>query len=275
MPCYCLYRTTSKQPSTCSDCLVVRSFYVDSLNSVAPCTEGTVAISEENNYYACKDCDYVITLDYDSDVFASVALDANEDLVFTFKPGVDTTKYYQISYNVDCPCSVLSSSGWVRVQPKNECAGVSCSENRVCSPISGLCIAQRQAAQTSNPCSIGETFDITAGQSFTCDDTINYLLTTTTSALDNLEINDAGVISYDVAETTAPGDYDVEFMVVCECEILQMGKLVVTVPDICGSLNCTDTQNCDICGQICVDKKSDLNITGTDTTFQNSGISIS
>lgn len=275
MSCYCLFSTVSTKKSNCSDCLVVKSFYVDGLNSVAPCTEGTVAISEENDYSACKDCDYTITLEYNTDVFSSVGLDSNDDITFTFYPNVDTSKYYEISYSVDCPCSILSTSGWVKIQPKNVCSGVSCTGATVCSPISGECISQREETQTSDPCSTGETFDVAAGESFSCEGTIGYYLTQMPTGLTGVEISDSGVISYDVDEDTVPGDYDIEGMVTCDCGILQMFKLTVTVPDICSDLGCSETQNCDICGQQCVDKESDLNITGTDTTFQNSGISIS
>lgn len=129
-------------PKTCSGCLKAVSLRIGCDGGPLPCggDPGTqeIDLSEYNNITACSECDAIyIIKSYDTDAFVSVTI--TEAGLLEYETSENYTRYeeYEIIYEIDCPCSILSASGRVRVCMKHPCG--SCDSDEVCNPCTGDC----------------------------------------------------------------------------------------------------------------------------------------
>lgn len=140
MPCRCIPTVIVDPRPPCNGCLLVRNFKISCTNSPEPCNDtGMLDLALYNNITACTGCSVVYSVeDYDTNVFSSVTVTPDGDLVFTTNNLPKTPGVSIICYRVTCPCSNTTAEGAVEVCIKNICN--TCELWQTCDPCTGICV---------------------------------------------------------------------------------------------------------------------------------------
>lgn len=126
-------------PKTCSGCLKAVSLRVGCDGGPLPCgNTQEIDLAEYNDTTACDGCDAIYTVhSYDTAAFASVTITSAGLLEYETTDLYERYKEYDIIYDIDCPCSILSASGRIKVCMKHPCDH--CDSDEVCNPCTGDC----------------------------------------------------------------------------------------------------------------------------------------
>lgn len=274
--CYCTAVISGSTPKVCDDCLVAHKIIVGCGQGLMPCGDTTTI---DLNDYNKNPSDAVYSLyKYNTDAFGTVTISSAgvvsietdaEDL----SPSQSTL--YEIEYMV--VKGKYKTFGVLQVCIDDPC-DAGCDK---CNTCSGECYGTPDPGEEDADCgSIGNTFNAAAGLDLESCDGTNTWTAVFPEGLTG-SISNVGLITYDVnndVEFEEP--YRITWEVSCsKYGMKATGYLDVTINDKCVGIVCDEGFECNQCDGECIEKESDLGVTGTGSSAVGSqsggGITIS
>ena len=136
------------KPPTCDDCLVGKTVRFNCNNSPSTCggkLEVDLTLFAAIN--ACNECDVEWGIKSYTDGISSASI--TQDGLLTLNAGSGTGEH-EVVYTINCPCSLLSTTGCVVICLKDPCDGVSCPPGQKCDGCRGCVEATSDLSLTSS-----------------------------------------------------------------------------------------------------------------------------
>lgn len=136
MSCGCKPKIITVSGCDNGSCLKLATLRVGCEDGPTPCggVSGTVQIDlADSNDVTASTCDVVYSIKkYDMQAFSSVTVTEDGVLTAITSDHFERSKEYEIIYEVDSPCSILSDEASVFICMKDNCRDVVCPEGEHC-----------------------------------------------------------------------------------------------------------------------------------------------